>query len=57
MSRCSTSFRAAKTLAQSWLNAIEAGLKANRPVVVDMFFRDAVRRQPVFLRPDFDGCL
>ncbi|HSD83481.1 MAG TPA: DUF2723 domain-containing protein, partial [Anaerolineae bacterium] len=28
-------------LAQSWLNAIDTGLKSGRPVVVDMFFREA----------------
>ncbi len=33
-------FPRGETLAQSWLNAIEAGLQAQRPVVVDMFFRD-----------------
>ena len=33
-------------LSQSWLNAIDAGLKADRPVVVDMFFRDQFNASP-----------
>jgi hypothetical protein len=38
-------------LSQSWLNAIEAGLKANRPVVVDMFFRDPFKASPYHFVP------
>ena len=38
-------------LAQSWLNAIEAGLRAGRPVVVDMFFRDQFNASPYFFMP------
>jgi hypothetical protein len=40
-----------ETLAQSWLNAIEAGLQAQRPVVVDMFFRDQFNTSPYFFSP------
>ena len=38
-------------LAQSWLNAINAGLKANRPVVVDMFFRDQFNASSYYFIP------
>ena len=38
-------------LPQSWLNAIEVGLQANRPVVVDMFFRDQFNASPYFFTP------
>ena len=38
-------------LAQSWLNAIEAGLQAGRPVVVDMFFRDQFNASPYYFMP------
>jgi hypothetical protein len=38
-------------LFQSWLKAIEAGLNANRPVVVDMFFRDQFNASPYFFMP------
>ena len=40
-----------ETLAQSWLNAIDAGLKAQRPVVVDMFFRSEFERSPYTFEP------
>lgn len=38
-------------LAQSWLKAIDAGVKANRPVIVDMFFRDEFNASPYFFKP------
>ncbi|HTP10292.1 MAG TPA: DUF2723 domain-containing protein [Anaerolineae bacterium] len=38
-------------LSQSWLNAIDAGLKANRPVVVDMFFRDQFNASSYYFTP------
>jgi hypothetical protein len=38
-------------LSQSWLNAIDAGLQANRPVMVDMFFRDQFNASPYFFKP------
>jgi 4-amino-4-deoxy-L-arabinose transferase-like glycosyltransferase len=38
-------------LSQSWLNAIDTGLKANRPVVVDMFFRDPFNVSPYYFIP------
>jgi hypothetical protein len=38
-------------LSQSWLNAIDAGLKANRPVVVNMFFRDPFNASPYHFIP------
>ncbi len=38
-------------LSQSWLNAIDTGLKANRPVVVDMFFRDPFNASPYHFIP------
>jgi hypothetical protein len=38
-------------LAQSWLNAIEAGLQAKRPVVVDMFFHDQFNASPHYFTP------
>jgi hypothetical protein len=38
-------------LSQSWLNAIDAGLKENRPVAVDMFFRDQFNASPYFFIP------
>jgi hypothetical protein len=38
-------------LAQSWLNAIETGLKTSRPVVVDMFFRDQFNASPYYFIP------
>jgi hypothetical protein len=44
-------FPRGETLAASWLNAIDAGLKANRPVVVDMFFRPEFEASPYFLGP------
>jgi hypothetical protein len=40
-----------ETLAQSWLNAIEAGLQSGRPVVVDMLFRDQFNASPYFFMP------
>ena len=40
-----------ETLAQSYLNAIDAGLKANRPVIVDMFFGDQFKASPYFFMP------
>ena len=40
-----------ETLAQSYLNAIEAGLKTNRPVATDMFFREAFNASPYFFYP------
>jgi hypothetical protein len=44
-------FPRGETLAQSWLNAIEAGLQARRPVVVDMVFRDQFNASPYFFVP------
>jgi hypothetical protein len=44
-------FPRGETLAQSWLNAIEAGIKANRPVVVDMAFRDQFNASPYYFMP------
>jgi hypothetical protein len=44
-------FPRGEALAQSWLNSIEAGLKAHRPVVVDMFFRDQFNASPYFFIP------
>jgi hypothetical protein len=38
-------------LSQSWLKAIEAGLQANRPVVVNMFFRDQFNASPYHFIP------
>lgn len=38
-------------LSQSWLNGIEAGLQSGRPVVVDMFFREAFNASPYFFIP------
>jgi hypothetical protein len=38
-------------LAQSWAKAIEAGLQVNRPVVVDMFFRDQFNASPYYFIP------
>jgi hypothetical protein len=38
-------------LAQSWMKAIEAGLQAGRPVVVDMFFRDQFNASPYHFIP------
>lgn len=38
-------------LAQSYLNAIEAGLKANRPVVTNMFFRNEFNASPYYFAP------
>ncbi len=35
-------------LAQSYLNGIAAGLKTNRPVVTDMFFREAFNTSPYY---------
>jgi hypothetical protein len=40
-----------ETLAQSWLNGIEAGLQAGRPVVVDMAFRDQFNASPYYFTP------
>jgi hypothetical protein len=44
-------FPRGEALAQSWLNAIETGLEAKRPVVVDMFFRDQFNASPYFFVP------
>jgi hypothetical protein len=44
-------FPRGEVLAQSWLNAIEAGLNENRPVIVDMFFREAFDNSPYFFVP------
>ncbi len=44
-------FPRGEELAQSWLNSIDAGLKAGRPVVVDMFFREAFNNSPYFFSP------
>jgi hypothetical protein len=44
-------FPRGEELAQSWLNAIDAGLKANRPVVVDMVFRDQFNASPYHFIP------
>jgi hypothetical protein len=44
-------FPRGETLAQSWLNAIEAGLQDGRPVVVDMFFREAFDASSYFFTP------
>jgi hypothetical protein len=44
-------FPRGETLAQSWLNAIEVGLQAGRPVVVDMFFRDQFNARPYDFMP------
>ncbi len=44
-------FPRGETLAQSWLNAVESGLKAKRPVVVDMYFRDQFNASPYFFIP------
>lgn len=38
-------------LAQSYLHAIEAGLKANRPVVTNMFFRNEFNASPYYFAP------
>lgn len=40
-----------ESLAQSYLNAIDAGLKANRPVITDMFFRAEFNASPYFFAP------
>ncbi|MFN8597435.1 MAG: DUF2723 domain-containing protein [Anaerolineae bacterium] len=40
-----------ETLAQSWLKAIDAGSKAKRPVVVDMFFRSEFDSSPYMFEP------
>ncbi len=40
-----------ESLAQSYLNAIDAGLKANRPVITDMFFRTEFNASPYFFAP------
>ncbi len=44
-------FPRGEELAQSWLNSIDARLKAGRPVVVDMFFREAFNNSPYFFSP------
>ncbi len=44
-------FPRGEELAQSWLNAIDAGLKAKRPVVVNMFFHDQFNASPYFFIP------
>lgn len=44
-------FPRGETLAQSWLNSIDAGLNAGRPVVVDMFFREAFDNSAYFFMP------
>jgi len=44
-------FPRGETLAQSWLNGIEAGLQSGRPVVVDMYFRDQFNASPYFFKP------
>ena len=44
-------FPRGEELAQSWLDGIADGLKANRPVVVDMFFRDQFNTSPYFFIP------
>jgi hypothetical protein len=44
-------FPRGEELAQSWLKAIEAGLNAQRPVVVDMLFREAFTNSPYFFVP------
>lgn len=44
-------FPRGEELAQSWLNAIDAGLKSGRPVVVDMFFRDQFNASPYHFIP------
>ena len=38
-------------LAQSWLKRIAAHLPTGRPVIVDMFFRDAFNASPYFFTP------
>jgi len=40
-----------ESLAQSYLNAIDAGLKAKRPVITDMFFRAEFNASPYFFAP------
>ena len=44
-------FPRGEELVQSWLNAVAAGLKAKRPVVVNMFFRDQFNASPYFFIP------
>jgi hypothetical protein len=44
-------FPRGEELAQSWLNSIEAGLKAGRPVVVDMVFQEQFNASPYFFVP------
>ena len=44
-------FPRGEELSQSWLNGIEAGLQSGRPVVVDMFFREAFNASPYFFIP------
>ena len=47
-------FPRGEALATSWLNSIENGLKANRPVIVDMFFRNEFNTSPYFFSPISD---
>ena len=44
-------FPRGETLVQSWLNAIDAGLKAAHPVIVDMVFRDQFNASSYFFTP------
>ncbi|HZY41812.1 MAG TPA: hypothetical protein VFF59_07405, partial [Anaerolineae bacterium] len=43
-----------ETLAQSWLNSIEAGLKTQRATLADMFFRAEFNASPYFVGPSGD---
>jgi 4-amino-4-deoxy-L-arabinose transferase-like glycosyltransferase len=44
-------FPRGEALATSWLNSIEAGLKTNQPVVVDMFFRNEFNNSQYYFSP------
>ena len=44
-------FPRGEELAQSWLNAIDAGLKNRRPVIVNMQFMNEFRASPYFFEP------
>jgi hypothetical protein len=44
-------FPRGEALAQTWLNTIQEGLQGGRPIVVDMFFREAFDNSPYFFVP------
>jgi 4-amino-4-deoxy-L-arabinose transferase-like glycosyltransferase len=48
-------FPRGEELSQSWLNAVDAGLKAGRPVIVNMFFRDPFNASPYYFIPISTG--